>query len=103
MFYFISTILFFLFLAVSTILSFMGILSKSSPNALIFLFIALPFAVIAMIGIHKILKAIDDANDFEPVNCPTYLIINPKTGECRFGNKNIWWRVFFNSINGRPL
>lgn len=53
-----------------------------------------------------IARAIRDANNFKPVNRPRTLWVDMKTNTWQTGyvsDRTIWWRVFFNSLKGKPL
>ena len=51
-------------------------------------------------------NAIRDANTFEPVNRLSALYVDLKTNtwqEEPISSQTIWWRVFLNSLKGKPL
>lgn len=57
-------------------------------------------------SIARIKIAILDASGFRPVNRPRTLWIDKQTNTWQTGHvsdQTLWWRVFFNSLNGRPL
>jgi hypothetical protein len=71
--------------------------------SLIVLFLILPRLIVLA---EKIIIAFNDANSFQPITCPQRLFVDQKTNTWQVKpvhNRTIWWRVFFNSLYGKPL
>jgi hypothetical protein len=55
---------------------------------------------------RKLSSAIQDANNFRSISRPQTLWVDTRTNTWQNGfasDQTIWWRVFFNSLKGKPL